>query len=194
MEALATLADLEAVLLREITTDESPRLTRLLEMASGIFRSESRQTISVVAGDVITIRGSWDSQLFVPERPVTAVASVTIRGVLLDPSAYTWRSTGLLERQFASWGDPWAPVIVTYDHGYTEIPDDVVGVICDMVANVVVNPSRVDAETIGSYSHMRRGSTIGLTITEEQTEIAEKYAPPMPDVDVRTDSWPSPIY
>src|SRR5574337_1193367 len=58
--------------------EPSPMQTRadtLLDLASDVIRNEVKQQIGLVTDDEITIPGTTDERILLPERPVISVAS-----------------------------------------------------------------------------------------------------------------------
>lgn len=80
LPALATLDDVAATLGRALTTDQVTAGTRLLDMASAIVRNYTRQTITQVLNDSVTLPGNWGNTLDLPAKHVTAVHSVAMNG------------------------------------------------------------------------------------------------------------------
>ena len=178
---LATLADVSAILQRDLTSQEQTYASRLITQASALVRSWTRQTITQVVDDVVTLPGNWSNQLALPQRPVTSVSSVVINGA---SSPYTqctlienslMLGTGAFQPDYGSmyWGGPnlWGPagsnngpqatgaswqgpqssITVTYTHGFAEVPADITNVVAGMVALAVASPVGVNQEKIGGY-------------------------------------------
>lgn len=163
MTALATTEDLEARLGRELTVLELVRAEALLADASGsvilytgqeFVESETTATFAIRRG-VIRL----------PQRPVTEVASVEDS----DSNALTYQWDEGTDRIDVSAQVPntfaWVPyrnplrrATVTYTHGYTLIPDAVIGVVCSIVLRAL-GQSATDAgitqESIDGYSYSR---------------------------------------
>lgn len=178
---LATLDDVAAFLQRELTPLEITNGARLITMASGLVRRYTRQNITQVVDDVVTMPGNWSNVLDLPQRPVTAVSSVTMNGATM-PSTQ-WRlvddrlfvGTGSWQTDYgtmlwggpalygpagsvngpqatgASWQGPQARVQVTYTHGFAEVPADVTNVVAGMVALAIASPVGVNSEQVGGY-------------------------------------------
>jgi hypothetical protein len=168
--------------------DEDPTalsVVRALEDASALFRSLASQTISLVENDAVELEGNRSTRLWLPERPVLAVTSVSIETDFSTTSqgvtAYRITRRGLLKlRSGPWWGGLDSTIRVTYSHGYAEIPDDVVAVVCSMAARQLANPTGATSQTLGprsiAYASVGGdGSTIGLTAEEQR--IVRKYRP-----------------
>jgi hypothetical protein len=136
-------------------------------------------------------------KLRLPQSPVISVdeiaiklpnspTTVTIPGWYWDGSDEVWLTEGgsiinlAEELLFAlEWQTPLC--LTTYTHGYTETPDDVVGVICSMVNRIITAPGLggVISETVGEYSYRLSDAaaqgTMGLT--EAETKILRSYIP-----------------
>lgn len=114
MTSLATSVDLGTRLKRQFSGAEADQADSYLEGASAYIRAVVDQEISEVVGDVITIDAPRSCTVWLPQRPVQSVASVTANGVLMTD----WRLRGsrLIRRQ------PWmtcepVELVITYTHG-----------------------------------------------------------------------------
>lgn len=94
LPALATQADVEALLGRPLTTTEVTYATAQLLTASGLIRSYTRQSISQVLNDVVSLHGTWEQIITLPQRPVTNIVSVVVNGVTWAPASYLWDRYG----------------------------------------------------------------------------------------------------
>jgi len=178
---LATIDDVTAILQRELTPAEVTNATRLLGMASAVVRRYTRQTLTQVLNDSITLPGNWEQALVLPQRPVTAVHSVVINGVTLPSVSYVlndnvlflstgsyspdfgpmnWGNFGLMgpagsvngpQYSGPSWQGPASRITVSYDHGYDEVPGDIVNIVAGMVAFAIASPVGVNMERVGGY-------------------------------------------
>jgi hypothetical protein len=63
LPALATTDDVAAILGCSLTTAETTSATRLLDMASAQVRRYTRQTITQVSNDSVTLAGNWGTCL-----------------------------------------------------------------------------------------------------------------------------------
>lgn len=142
--------------------------TQLAQLASDAVRENLRQQIDFVADEEITLWGDNGEILMLPQRPVTAVSSVTLAGTSLVPVQvnstttllmYDWRPEGALRRVVYG-GSFYAgellykwplgvPVQVTYSHGYTTVPSALKHVALDLAAGVYNNPEMHDSERVG---------------------------------------------
>ena len=94
---LAAQSDVEALLGVPLTTIQATYVGSLLTMASEKVRTYCRQVFTITVGDVITLNGSWGSRLTLPQRPVTNVSSVLIRGQVLTVGSWVWDRFGRLD-------------------------------------------------------------------------------------------------
>ena len=103
LPTLATADDLAAILKSPLTGDDLEYGESLLAMASGVVRSECRSDITKVVGDVLTIPGTFDLEIKLPQRPVFDITSITTDGQPVDATGYTWRRDGTVRRVTGSW-------------------------------------------------------------------------------------------
>lgn len=203
MTALAAVFDVEAVLQREIATEDVPRVTRLIELASGVARREAGgQTISAVAGDVITLAGTYESEMWLPQRPVTALTSIVVDGITVISSTYKWTRQGRLYRtsydreipdwrSWGPWGTPDSEVVVTYDHGYADVPEDIALVVAEMVSNRISNPDSLRNIAVEDFSQgfvQPIGEPLSFGMTDKHRETLARFFPPITSVPITTDS------
>lgn len=125
---LATTADLEAL---GVDTSNTDAIDALLASASAAVREAAGCSITEVTGTV-TLDGG--NRRFIP-LPGWAIRSVA--SVLWDGNAVTdFRlRDGQLFRAYGWGGDFDPPVLtVTYTQGLTEVPADIVNLVCSLVA------------------------------------------------------------
>lgn len=175
MAQFATVSDLASWLGTTIPNGDA-RATLLLQMASAAVQNRARQRLEFVAGDVVTLPGTYSDALVLPERPVTAVSAVVIDGVALASTAYAWTRLGRLWRvDGGSWGSPKTAVAVTYSHGFATIPDDIRGVCLSAAARAYENPAAVQAESVASYSVTHGAEARGVALTGTERDVVDRY-------------------
>lgn len=122
-DQIATPDDLASFLQQDL---DASTANLLLNCATAVVQEAAGQRIVQVVNDPLTVMGTTDSWLALPQIPVTAVASVTLDGVTLtasaagvDAGAYRrhgsrlWRTNGWQTYT----GEP-STVVVTCTHGY----------------------------------------------------------------------------
>jgi hypothetical protein len=135
MANFATVEDMASFLQVEITTPaQIAAAERALAEATAAIRNYTGQYLSLVTGDVVTLDGRG-ARLFLPELPVISVASVVEDGAaLVATTNYKLGLYGILHRINGRWLSGVQNVVVTYTHGYAELPDDIVN-ICTRAAS-----------------------------------------------------------
>ena len=215
--SLAITDDVAAILQRPLTATELVSAARLLGMASGMIRRYTRQDITAVAADVLTLPGNWGQTITLPQRPVTAVASVVINGAnpvyaqwkvigddlfigtgsfQPDYGSSLWGGTALwgpagssqgIQATGASWQGPQSSVVVTYDHGYVIVPDEIVNEVAGMVALQISSPVGIDKEVIGGYQAVYAKSPVGgMSLTDETKAVLNFYRRRVASVSIAT--------
>ncbi|MEE1835757.1 hypothetical protein [Streptomyces sp. SP17KL33] len=159
LDPLATIDDLTA---RGVTVEvsETTVVNTYLAVASTVVRDAAGVPISEVESTV-TLEGEAGQWLSLPGAPVTAVSAVELDGETLTDwrlrSGALWRPCGWLSDCGPS------EVTVTYSHGLTEVPEDIVDIVCRLAAIALVNfrsganaedlaAKPVVQERIGDYS------------------------------------------
>ncbi|MGW1160365.1 hypothetical protein ACWD48_19535 [Streptomyces sp. NPDC002519] len=193
---LATQADLEAALQRSL---DATQAAMALRRASSRVRKYCRQDITLVENETVTVPGGGRI-LRLPQRPlvlddVHPLTVVELFGIsdveyeALEGRDFT-RVGSELTRGEAWWaptrlmGWPWLRpqgiwaqrVRVTYSHGYTDVPDDIVDVVLDLAAMGMTNPQGLRSESIDDYSRTFAAETIGgPQLSAEHKEALRPY-------------------
>lgn len=185
--ALATIQDLTAVMARDLSGTDLPRAQRLLEIASARVRTFTGQTFEYAeTTDRLPVR---NRKVRLPQRPVIDVSAVTdINDVAIS---FEWLGGNVVDI-FTTVLNEWEieprrtrlrAVKVTYEHGYEAVPDDVVGIVCDMTAAALDSPPEqvgVQTETIGPAS-VSYGSQLpgGVRLTQSMRDALLPYCAPV---------------
>jgi hypothetical protein len=124
-DQLASPADVGVLL--GISDLEVAKAALLVEIATALVQDAAGgQRIVAVAGEEITLTGTTDAWLDLPQLPVTAVTAVELDGVALTAGAAGSGGSTYRLRGSRLWrGDGWqtyvgepSEVTVTYSHGY----------------------------------------------------------------------------
>ncbi|MEU2180109.1 hypothetical protein [Streptomyces thermolilacinus] len=189
MPDLASVDDLAARLGRPLTPEESARVGALLADASALIRDYTRQEFTAVSGDSIVLRPVGVT-LRLPQRPVTAVTSVSAIGpggqTLGELTGWVWDGRDKIDLSCAAPSGTWPTsrrghrpdtYRVVYDHGYATVPPGVVAAACTMVLRTLLSPSMTPgmvAERIGAYNYQLQqgmgavGATVVMTAADER--------------------------
>jgi hypothetical protein len=196
VDALADLTAVEARLGRPLTGPEADRAAALLADASALVRAYTLQDFQRVDHETVVVRGQ-QGEIRLPQRPVIDVTAVVAIGAggAPDIPVVGWQWDGLDIIRTA----PNSPIInlpelwyeddvvaypntyrVTYSHGETAAPADVVAVVAAMVLRTLTAPTLaggVTGETIGPYSYRTDGSGVGtaVTLTETDRQVLARY-------------------
>ncbi|MFB4280844.1 hypothetical protein ACBJ59_36530 [Nonomuraea sp. MTCD27] len=171
---LATSADLEAYLQRDIPTEQAEVSLRI---ASAVVRGFTGQQITFVAGDTMVLEGGG-SVVVLPQRPVVVDVDNPIEVVELaeygggnldgtDGVTYT-RFQDQLQRYCGTWSPR---VQVTYSHGYATVPGDVLAAVLDIAGRSLTNPSGLRSVTIDDYSRTYASETFGGASLSEANKL-----------------------
>lgn len=173
MSQFATAADLAELLGETFDATRTAQANSALELASAAIQAWTRQQIEHVAGDTASLRGVWDDELPLPERPVTAVTSVTYDGdqLVVDDD---YELVGSVLRRDNGWGGPGVAVVVVYDHGWDPIPDPIRAVALQVASRMMATPQGVSAESIGTYSVTYGEAMVGSGV-EGYTALLAPY-------------------
>lgn len=160
-----TIEDVENLLRIEIEADDASCL-RAIDEATAAIKNYCHQEIEQQEDDetVFDVFTSWRKRLFLPQLPVTSVASVVEDGETLvegDDEDYQLGNHGILYRIDDYWEKGFQIVTVTYTHGYATLPDDVTAVCTRAAARAyqaglraaeVAGIPGVSGKTLGDFS------------------------------------------
>jgi hypothetical protein len=170
--ALATIADVEARLGRSLTAGETSQATAWLGDASAMFVQRAVQKFEVSESTVRLF--PRDGIVRLVQRPVIEIVSVTdIDGVEID---YTYDG----HQSIYELGT-YSPVIVNYDHGSADIPDDVVAVVAGMVVRTLLVPddaaAGIQQQSVGPFSQSFAAWAVGrqVLMSPSDIEVANYY-------------------
>lgn len=194
--SLAVQADLEAALQRTL---DATQAAVALRRASARVRKYCRQEFTLTENETMTLPGGG-RVLRLPQRPLVldgthpltvvelfGISSVqytalegrdfTRVGTELTRGEAWWAPTRLMGWPWLRPQGVWAQrVQVTYSHGYTEIPDDVVDVVLALAAMNLTNPQGLRSEAIDDYSRTFAAETIGgAQLSADQKESLRPY-------------------
>lgn len=192
--AFATPDDLRVELgISSFTEDQEARALLRLDGATAAIQRYCRQTIEYVASDVVKLTGTWSRGLVLPELPVTAVSSVVVDGdTLTSGTDYEWDNQRTLWRKptewrwsdwswrypapsdwDSHWGGPSTAITVTYSHGFSTLPGEVVSICIQAAARGWSAPGGESRLTIGSWSVAYGPEAAGgvVALTREERRI-----------------------
>lgn len=171
--ALATIADYELITGTTVARGDQARVTELLDVASEQLLDHAHGQ-QLVAGTTEAVLRPVDGVIRFPQRPVVAVASVTVNGSeLVADTDYRWTAGGDGEHAYlirrrdgydVSWAVDEIEVDVEWDHGFYNdddppvevLPRKVVAAVVAMVFAVMRTPDadldvKSRSKTIGGY-------------------------------------------
>lgn len=178
---LATAAGLEAALGRTV---DATQADLALRRASARVRRFTRQDITVVDNETVDLPGG-ERVLRLPQypaivdaqHPLTVIEVADFSGIEWDAvedrdysrlgneltRGYPWQApTRLMGWPWNRAQGVWAPKVrVTYSHGYSEVPDDIVDVVLDLASMNLANPENLRSVQIDDYSRTFASETIG---------------------------------
>lgn len=184
MGTLATSVNLMDRLGRDLTATEEARVLALLTDASATARKVSGQQFDLATTTArLTPR---NGVVRLPQRPVLAVTAVTDTNA--NDVTFTWLGddrVNIATQVFDSWSmvpyrNGITAVDVTYEHGYETVPDDIVAVVCQIVARALgraPDSSGLTSETIEGYSYSLGSAAAAgpLGLLPDERLILESY-------------------
>lgn len=128
---------------------------------------------SMVVTDV-TCR--WENgTIMLPSLHVTSVQSVVVDGRELDEDEYEWDAAGFITRCRPSWPRS-RQVLVSFTHGYDELPHDVMAVVLEVAAKARSLPALPATEVAGGPFRIKlEAGSAGTAASERQKERLASY-------------------
>jgi hypothetical protein len=127
--------------LGDLSTDDAAILA--VELGNAVVREYCGWWIYPTATESLIFDGDGTQLVQLPTMCLTAVASVSLDGVLLDPvadpGAYSWSGVGLLYRA-TGWTCGQRNIAVDFDHGYATRPGGPALVALSSAAREYLNP------------------------------------------------------
>jgi hypothetical protein len=192
---LATAADLRDA----GATGTDAALDLALRRASARVRRYTRQDITLVENETIVLPGGG-RVLWLPQYPLMVDDAHPLSVVeVADFSGIEWNA--LENRDYSRLGNEltrgypwqaptrlmgwpwnraqgiWAPKVrVTYSHGYSEVPEDIVDVVLDLATMNLSNPENLRQVAIDDYQRTFASETIGsATLTRQHKDDLRPY-------------------
>jgi hypothetical protein len=174
LDPLATVEDVEARLGRTLIGTEEDQMEALLADVSAAVRAYTGQEITAGTSSDIRLKVQGTT-VRLPQRPVTAVDGVD--SVTGDTLGFTWYAGDHLELDSVptvGWVD------VTYDHGYDDVPPDLIAVVCNIAMRAFGTPAEqtgLQSESIGTYSYTVGGAAAAgaLGLLADEKKILDNY-------------------
>ncbi len=164
---LATIAEVQARLGRVLTAGETTQANAWLADASAMFVQRAVQKFEV--GNSVVRLFPRDGIVRLVQRPVIEINEITdLDGVVID---YTFDG-----HQSVYELGTYSPVVVDYDHGDANIPDDVTAVVAGMVVRTLLIPddaaAGVQQQTVGPFSQTYATWAVGRQVLMSPSDIA----------------------
>lgn len=181
MPSFAPVADLQD---STGQTLDAVQAQQKLNEATGVIQGWTGQTLFAVVNDSIIVDPKPDFSIMLPELPVTAVTSLQW---LDDRNGTGWNTISPSQYRFKSWGavyivphsgfDPalWPTdpdtIQVTYNHGYTTIPQPVQDVCLALAARMLINPYHLQSTRTGGVQVAFSGTKNSELLDTEQIAL-----------------------
>ncbi|ETB29466.1 hypothetical protein [Mycobacterium avium] len=162
-------------------------VAQALSWAQSFVENYCNRTFDLVTDDVAVVDPHPHRRALLPMIPVADVSSVEalICGAWTALTNYAYvGETGLLydttgEPGTTSDAWPWLPgsLRVTYTHGYTDVPQDLINTACRFAQQYLENPTLLLQREVGSFSERYAGNTggVGIVINEFDKRIMDRY-------------------
>ena len=165
MATLASIADYETITGETVPAAPNAQRTRiegLIALASeAVLAGAHGQLIEQATYTAVTLN-THDGIAYLPQRPVTAIASVVVDGITLAPTDYRWTPGGfgqpaLLIRQVDGLDARWTSrPIATFTAGWSPVHGQIRAAIVSMVVSSMEvgggSPATQHSETAGPFT------------------------------------------
>lgn len=178
------LASLLGLVWADLDEAQQASLTMLVEIGTAVVQAEVGQRLVAVTDDAITLLGTTDAWLDLPQRPVTAVSAVTLDGDTVEEGTGTGQYRRFGARLWRSCG--WAPsslepstVTVAYSHGYASDAQELQlarGAVLAVVRDWAANPGAATSLRIDDYAETYSALAARLeTTTHLRAALRRQY-------------------
>lgn len=155
----------------------------IIEQVQAAVRSYLKWHLSPEITETVTLDGDGSNYLWLQSLNVTGVTSVTNEGTVLTSDDYDWSANGYLK--LTGWCDYWSTrprqVVVTFTHGFSEPPADVVGVVAAIASRAATSPTGTTSEQAGqvrlTYGTFN-GVSGGVALLQHERDILNVYRIP----------------
>lgn len=180
-----------------ISEDDQGRIDFLLTDASGAVRAAANgQIISLIEDDEVALR-PYCGRVFLPQVPVVDVTAIEdadgndVEFIWEQGDTFVIVAGGRINRFDYELviGVPPPRLTVTYTHGYDPVPDEIIGLVCQIAGRALGTPATsagVTQESLGAYSYSI-GSVAAagpLGLLDSERVIAGRYRRPVAPVSV----------
>lgn len=186
--ALCAYTDVEAIIQVDLSSTLQTTITNsIIPFADQIIKTYLGYDIEA-ADQTEILFGDNMRELNLKHIPVNSIASVTEDGNSLsegNESDYVFHSNGRVERVLGRWsGAKPKNVTITYNAGYSTIPNDIKFTSARMSARIILSAINLSAQaktgTVESHlSDSTNGATMTNVIEERIGELAVKFADPL---------------
>lgn len=180
MSALASPAELAEFLSFTFDDADAARAAQILDLVSEEARGRDGCGQQLDAATTTeTLDGPGTCVLLLAQIPVSAVASVVEDGTALtEGTHYEWSTAGVLRRVGQRWPSKLRSVVVTYTHGYANVPRDIKLVVLQAAGRRFVNPEGHMQRRRGDASTSFASSTDEATgFTPSERRVLARYRP-----------------
>ena len=186
--ALCAYTDVEAIIQVDLSSTLQTTITNsIIPFADQIIKTYLGYDIEA-ADQTEILFGDNMRELNLKHIPVNSIASITEDGNSLsegNESDYVFHSNGRVERVLGRWsGAKPKNVTITYNAGYSTIPNDIKFTSARMSARIILSAINLSAQaktgTVESHlSNSTNGATMTNVIEERIGELAVKFADPL---------------
>lgn len=175
--SFASTLDLANLLGVSFNAAEESRAQLMLDIATATIQSYTGQQIELVEDDEVTLDPRDREVLLLPELPVVDVTTVEIDGdaLVIADDVYHYPDGRLYRQDGTVWGSARQTVVVTYDHGYETIPDDIRGICLSIASRLYSNPQGLRQESIGTYSRTFGSGDVATDLSAGEKRILDAY-------------------
>lgn len=158
-----------------VEPDDSRLLAELRSASRRFLGAVAPVSFTPITGQTTWLNGDGSDTLLLPHLPVTAVTVVELEGrTLVQGDDYDWSQEGILQRVRGLWPGRLRAVRVVYDHGYTEVPEDVQAAVIDQ-AEAGYNTRRGVQSVSVDGQAVTYGAREAVGVTQTWSDTVARY-------------------
>lgn len=169
-----TPSDVEIYTLGRVSAD-TPGLGSVLDRAERAVLAYCNWHVYPSVTETLVLDGPGLPVLQLPSKYVTAVDEIRVLGEVLEPEAYDWASSGLVELRNPRGRFPrrYRSIHVDLVHGHTLMPPDLETVILGMTVRACASPLGETSIRVGDRSSTFGG--VGTSPLADELYILDRY-------------------
>lgn len=156
---------------------DTPGLSEVLERAENAVIRYCEWHVAPARDETLILDGSGTGLVQLPSLKVNEIQEVRQLGQVVPPEAYDWSATGQIQLRNPSgrWTGRYRGIQVDLNHGYDELPADLVNVILGLVVRAVASPMGEIMVRVGDRQSQFGSSAGSVSPLDLEYQVLSRY-------------------